>query len=645
MPYDLRAALALNGVRVPDRPGDAAIGPVALADLSIRWGRESSDMQPDPSTCSFSVWNENPTGAGLASLVYAGATVAVYAFGDRTYPDFKAAIDDIQTWPLYSPDSPEPRNHLWPLAGMVGSVVKPGNIVYAHGRATNPSVQQTLVLGGKPFGPPYVNVPLFSDLPRCYFSVSGQFLVGMKFQIRLYSYDLATNTLTPTNVVSTVQTGTGSPSQGIFGPIFDPAGMPGRPAFGVECLAAVSQTWTDTAGAWSAQTKTWSQLPMAIIADFLVRNFNFPPASGGTVPITAEYWVPVFRGRVTDVEITPDEGASVLANATAVDVQAEYAHRYIGDEPWLAETATVRSNRITDLAHISRIPVPTPTDAWQISWRDVDSQSTIELLQSLAVSMGCVLWLRTGWTDQTLYYENPSNRSALLQLKYDPDAALVVISPNPNQPATIALSACDILREPTAVRQDTENIVSVVDLTWLEQTLNEDNQPQPTERHVTVSDDAATAAYGTRRLGISTELANGANANTIANDALIRSREARWLIPSLVWDAATGEETASVESLFSLLDGTARIAAPLALSELPPWSPIGSDLVCWIEGGQYAYDGSWTLTLSVAPASSGGQSVTWQSLKNSASLSGYGWNAYDPAIDWRDLVGVAAPTS
>jgi len=638
--------LVLDGVRVPDTPPDAYNGPVALADLSVRWGRESSDQQPDPSTCAFAVWDRDPGSAELSALVHAGADVSVLAYGDRYYTYQQWTADPVTGWPTYAPDSPDPHGHVWPLYGMAASVVQ-YSFREVHAHADNPSVVQTLVLGQRAFGVngPYLNVPAFAVWPRMnvVFTV-GQYTlpVGLRYQIRLFSYDVETGVLTPTAAVSPVKTAVGSVNESLSNTFLPAAyaGITGRPAAGLEILTYATTKWTDVVGAWSAQgTTRWNQYPSGIV-DFSIRGFLFNTGGSSTPIGPAPYYTNVFQGRVTDVELTPDGLGSVVAKATAVDVQAEYAHRYIGDQPWLSESSANRSNRIADLASIPRPTVPAPASTWPVSWRDVDSHSSVELLKGLADTINCNLWLRTGWDGQSLFYENPSLRTALLQLSYD--GFHVIISQNANQPATIPLSACDVLAEPTVVRQDTENIVSIVDVTWLEQTLDDGGLPAPTERHVVVSDAPALDAYGTRRLGKSTELTLETNAATVANDTLTRSRAAPWLIPSFVWDTSTGAGGADIGSLFSLLDGSTRIAAPLAVSELPEWSPIGESMVCWIEGGQYTYDGYWELTMAVAPATSGGQSVNWNGLKVS-SLNAYGWNVYDPEIDWRDLVGVGSP--
>ena len=148
-----------------------------------------------------------------------------------------------------------------------------------------------------------------------------------------------------------------------------------------------------------------------------------------------------------------------------------------------------------------------------------------------------------------------------------------------------------------------------------------------------VEDSTARTAYGYRRLGISTQLAEQTPATELANRILARNRAFEWRVPQLVWDTVIGGGDA--ESLLGLLDSTGRIAAPISVTDLPDWTPIGDALVTWLEGGTYEYDDAWSLELNVTPGSAVGASVKWNELDPA-----WAWNEFDPSIDWRDLVAV-----
>src|SRR4029077_13408595 len=93
---------------------------------------------------------------------------------------------------------------------------------------------------------------------------------------------------------------------------------------------------------------------------------------------------------------------------------------------------------------------------------------------------------------------------------------LVRIIRTPYLDSFMQLSACRVLADPIRWRQSVADVITLVDLTWREQTLDDKGQPAPTDRHVTVTDPAAVAAYGTRRAGMLTQLSRQADADEVA---------------------------------------------------------------------------------------------------------------------------------
>jgi hypothetical protein len=398
-----------------------------------------------------------------------------------------------------------------------------------------------------------------------------------------------------------------APATGTAGTVLVPAGATVEIKAG-DPAAAPALIWTSTTGIWTAQTGSWEDQPTG--------------------------WTVVFTGRITDVATGTDPDGYAVS-CTAADITAEYGHRYIGDQPWPLEAVVTRAGRICDLAGIPEIVWPTTWAAVPVSWRDVDSTSAFELLQELADSIGCVLRLRFGPGGSSLWVDDPATRIPLLTLALV--GGVVVIQPVTGQPAQIDLTACVIDADPVVIRQDTETIVSITQVSWLEQTLDDKGQPAPTERTETRTDTLALAAYGTRRLGLSTQLTTQTDAGGLADRRLARSATAAWKLDQVTWDLADGGD---ISAALALLDGRSRIAAPVSVSDLPAWSPVGGALVGWVEGGTYTYsDTGWSLAMNIAPATTAGQSVTWAAIP-----AGWTWAQFDPAILWRDLYGVGYVT-
>jgi hypothetical protein len=152
------------------------------------------------------------------------------------------------------------------------------------------------------------------------------------------------------------------------------------------------------------------------------------------------------------------------------------------------------------------------------------------------------------------------------------------------------------------------------------------------------------AQIGARRLSVSTQLAQSADAVDQASTWLARSSTVAWRIEGLKWDTTGDLSPDQIATILVLLDGTARNGLPIVLTDLPPWvQPMASSsgsVALFVEGGRYVYDaGSWVLelTTSSATGSSSGH-FPW-----TASEPSWRWQDYDPALTWLDLFGVTYP--
>jgi hypothetical protein len=392
------------------------------------------------------------------------------------------------------------------------------------------------------------------------------------------------------------------------------------------------QTWTQTPGTWAAQTATWEEFGAYWFDQFELVS-----------PPMAVRRVLVFRGRVTDLVARGASSGAVELSAIAADQTADLGNDDIGDVPWNAEAAYSRVARILSFV-ASATTADISTDgigAFAISYQDVDSQPAMDLLSDVATSIDAVLWsafhTARGFY---LWYEDPNLRASLGALTIDPDSGLVVITGNFRPTGALALSACDVLRDPFQVEQDVTDVLSRVDLTWLEQTVDDQGVTQPTERHILLIDWPTEDLYGQRRLGYQTMLSDAATGQVVATRVLARAETLQWRTSGITWDTRVPVEFAQTDrdSLLTLLDGTQRIGQPISISDMPPWSPQTPILNVYVEGGTYTYeDAHWTLELNASPSSATGNSAKWQELPSS-----YTWQLFDPSITWVSLEGVAA---
>jgi hypothetical protein len=310
------------------------------------------------------------------------------------------------------------------------------------------------------------------------------------------------------------------------------------------------------------------------------------------------------------------------------------------------QTVAARAARIIEL---TGMPVDVDVDAGvadvQLSGRDVDAQEALGLLRDIAQSAGAVLWPAThAATGPYLWLEDPTTRASVREFTWD-DATGSIIIVNPRDPGAglAIISACDILRDPVVWRQSTGDVTTLVDVTWQEQTLDDDGLLAPTERHVTLTNDPAIAVFGVNRLSLGTELISEADATALAARLLDSASQLLWRVDGVTYDTLLVDDHIEslsahdrMATLMDLLDGTRRIGLGLSLIDLPTYAPIAGDTAgTYVEGGTYRYENDgWSLALKLSPTPSAGTSATWDEM-----LPGWAWDEMADGISWADATG------
>jgi hypothetical protein len=412
--------------------------------------------------------------------------------------------------------------------------------------------------------------------------------------------------------------------------------------------------WTGAVGASTSTQKAfgvaWDDLPPAVSWDSLgafdIDDVLLTAPSEGLTRLGM-----VFSGRITDLEAQYDtDQQATRVEVTAADQRAELGNRDVGDYPWPEEPLGVRFGRIVQR---SGQPVETRVSAsaaaYLVSWRDVDRQPAMVLLDELATSADGVLWAATHpTTGPYLELESMSDRVSLFVLqKTTPGDGLIRIVLKPtDQTGAVEIDACQILLDPVRWRHDIEDVATRVAVTWREQTVDDEGQQKPTDRTENLENPNLEAQIGVRRIALATQLSRQADAQNIAGAVLGRTGISQWRISGLEWHVNENDDQFDGDALtvlMKLLDGTSRNGLPIILTNLPTWSPIaGTDRVpLFLEGGRYtSQDGAWELDLIVSSATTVGDSVLWDELPPNP---GWSWNDFAPEVRWIDMGGVSAP--
>lgn len=622
------------------QPERAPVMPYGLSaddGLKITWGRNDTVEQPAPSTCTFRVTDDFENqyfrnfGIGSTVDVLADARVTggdtVGAFVD---PDFETELRATTKNATATRDS----RHV--ETGTVSAVLKPINASSAWSFQLPPSTLQ----------PPGQNPNAWDALPHLSpgetWNVEVRLWVPEGVRATVNAVIYTGPYATAATVGATIGTVVGPVGGGWFTTEADVAPGVQLGWIGVQVEGVGSPAWRDM-----TDPTTWASLPDTFqwrdLTDIYVDHVGIlAPAGGTTVTMLA------FSGRITDMESQWDEGYVAL-DVTATDFLGDLGNRYVGDEPWLAEPLATRMLRVLELAQVpGELPItadiaPTLAPA-QMTWEDVDHKAASGLLTDMAASVDGVLWSATHQVSGPyIRLEDPGQRPALYQLDMV-GGVIVIVEVNPDdlppEQRPLEISACDVLRDPVLWQIDVSDIATRTTVTWMDQTLNDEGQPAPTQRTLALIDQGREAQYGTRNVSVQTMVTTEALAEDVAERILARAN-GEWRLSGLVVADADFEvpDNTAINVLLTLLDGVRRGGMGIRVTGLPAWSPLGESAPAYVEGGTYSYvDGGWELALTVSRATGLGRNAQWDQLPPE-----WTWDDWSPALTWDQLRGVAAP--
>lgn len=442
-------------------------------------------------------------------------------------------------------------------------------------------------------------------------------------------------------------------------------GSPGEPAGAPTVLAGLALTW--------GRTTTVDQPDPASCSFRLVTDPAVDPAGtwlaelnvGRWVQVLASYGTPaacgVFAGRITDSTVGWDsELAAPCVDVICADLVSDLAGMDLGAGAWPAETVAARVARLATYTAPITLTAPATWAGVQLApVDDVAGLSVADALGTVAASTDCAVIQRSNLPAPATDVDNraqvavadPATWPALRELYLD--GATVRIRPVPASSADPAnvISACLVERDGlTWTRSAADQATRVEVQWWLPVPEDETSEMRTT----VVRDPDLEKRIGVLRASTSTELATAAAASTLAERLLQRLSEQAWRVEGLTWDVRSAGAAVLDEGDLvvagRLLDERQRFGLALILTDLPTWSPVGTQLACYIQGGTYTYgqgaDGTgrprWVLQLNAtAPVGGIGASVRWVDLPD---VPAWAWERWDPAISWLDLYGTKGPS-
>lgn len=307
----------------------------------------------------------------------------------------------------------------------------------------------------------------------------------------------------------------------------------------------------------------------------------------------------VFSGRVTALTQSFDESiGAAVTQVQCIDFMSDLENTDVGDVPWPVEPWKDRWAKIVAASGVTWLTTDFPsaqTDGaatWKLASRDVDRQPMMTLLHDIATSIDLVAWP---------VVDDAGARHIVLEDQHNRES-----SPTRG----LAFDSCRAVREPVTWVQDVQDVATRV-LVKVKGEPVEEGAERP-EYSAIVTNDAAEAIVGQQRIAIDAALYSAQviarpTRELLAQRVLDRTSFLDWRVRSLTVDAAVINEDDTTPDEFSfvfitLLSTTGRVGAPLSMTHLPQWAPIGADaMLVFCEGGRYTHeDGMWSLELTVS---------------------------------------------
>lgn len=401
----------VDGVQAADGCEDTDFsGPVVLDNLSVTWGRSDTMSQPEADTCTFEIMDAS--GEGFMQQFRTGSRIDVLASG---------VVDETANTPTFTNPDFESSSVTWATAGGTAERTTQRAFTGSYSLNVRPGLSTApvaVILAPAPFSAPGEDPDAWDDIPTTQlaetWTLSAALWIptGASAQILpvLFSGPYVASAVLVPEAPLVI------------------AGSDGWHTFTWEItIEQEGPRWVGMQVMLSPVGRAWDEMPPALTWDEVDPSLSWDDfgtlyvdavqAISPATPSAAS--VLVFSGRVTELSAAWDDAANApVVAVTANGFTADLENRRVGDEPWPVEDVDARSHRILELAGLPiSIDVDTSIDETLLSWRDVDSQGALGLLQSIATSVDAVLWPAVHVAiGAYLRMEDPAMRPSLLRL-------------------------------------------------------------------------------------------------------------------------------------------------------------------------------------------------------------------------------------
>ena len=389
-------------------------------------------------------------------------------------------------------------------------------------------------------------------------------------------------------------------------------------------LEAVEYELTIQRGA----SNTWDA-PAASYCSLFVRTaqaIDFEVLQAGQVMLVYRGGALRFTGTVSDVGVThPVNKGVARVSIRAMGNVAKLGSIFVGASSWPAENAALRASRIISDAGLT--PDLNLDNGQDVTARSGEAQAALSLLSDLAQGCGAAVFDDEAGRIVFQAYRNRINPSASIMWGAYTSTWSSTSGTwadqtyaNATTPPPVTLPASGVVYEPQ-MSQQSAAIVNTVQVSY------GSSSPQAT---INATDANSVAAYGTRRVTVTTNLSDSSDATDRASAVLNAQSFPRWQIGNVEvrlndLDAFT---VAAVEAV--------KIGDRVLLTDMPQPSPVYSQLGV-VEGYTENFrPNQHRIIFSLSDPRSSFGTAAWGAISGSKT-----WGAVNGSRKWFDIINAS----
>ncbi len=371
---------------------------------------------------------------------------------------------------------------------------------------------------------------------------------------------------------------------------------------------------------------TWDA-PQASYCAMIIRTsqaVDFDQLQAGKTMVVYRGPSPRFTGTISDVAVAHPPGKDIArVTVRAMGNLAKLGSIYVGSSLWPPENAAVRAARIVNESGLT--PSINLDNSQDVIERAAGAATALELLSSLALSCGAAVFDDDDGRIVFQAYRNRINPSSSIMWGAIPTTwattsgtwAAQTYANAGTLAAPVMLPTTGVVYEPQLSQQQAA-IVNTVQVSY------GSASPQAT---TTATDANSITAYGTRKVSITTNLANVADAGDRASAVINAQSYPRWQMGNV--EARLDDLDAGT---VSALEGI-KIGDRVEVTGIPQPSPLFSQMGV-VEGYTETFrPDQHRISFSISDPRSSFGTASWSSISGTKT-----WGAVNAARKWFDIV-------